>query len=123
MKRIVFAVTLALIGMTSVAIAQAAHRNATPKEIAAIKDGMATMLKDSDSAKFRNVIVDDKAGIACGMVNAKTSMGGYAGFTYLMATVWPMPKGSPPNIGVLGIDANDETSWQQQCEEKGLTAR
>ncbi|KZC24064.1 hypothetical protein RHOFW104T7_10680 [Rhodanobacter thiooxydans] len=109
--------------ISTAAIAQAVHRNATPKELAAIKEGMATMLKDADSAKFRNVFVDDKTGMACGMVNAKNGMGGYTGFTYFMATVWPMPKGSPPNIGVLGIDADDETSWQQQCEEKRLTAR
>lgn len=120
MKRLLMAMTLLA---SSVAIAQAAHRNATPKEIAAIKDGMATMLKDADSAKFRNVIIEGKDGLACGMVNAKNSMGGYSGFTYFEALVWPATKGSAPMVNVLGIDADDEAIWQKQCQEKGLTAK
>jgi len=36
-------------------------------------------LKDPDSAKFREVHYNRNNGVACGLVNAKNSMGGYVG--------------------------------------------
>lgn len=55
----------------------------------ALRDSFADKLKDSDSAKFKDIhqIPGDVAGlwIVCGDVNAKNSYGAYAGFVPFMA--------------------------------------
>ena len=49
------------------------------------REGLATTLKDADSAKFRN-LRKDTFGKICGQVNSKNSYGAYAGFTHFY--VW-----------------------------------
>lgn len=48
-----------------------------PKDRA--KDAVRLLLKDPDSAKFRDVQHNRRTGTSCGLVNAKNSMGGYVG--------------------------------------------
>lgn len=48
-----------------------------PKDRA--KDAVRAILKDPDSAKFKDVQYNRKTGVSCGVVNAKNSMGGYVG--------------------------------------------
>lgn len=43
-------------------------------------------LKDPSSAVFRDVTVNAKNGTACGLVNAKNSMGGYVGMRGFLKT-------------------------------------
>jgi hypothetical protein len=46
-----------------------------------LQESIKEQLKDSDSAKFRNMILtDEESGLACGEVNSKNSLGGYVGF-------------------------------------------
>ncbi len=50
------------------------------------KKQVLNLLKDADSAKFRNIYVIDKS-LVCGEVNAKNSYGGYTGFTFYYTLV------------------------------------
>ena len=55
------------------------------KEISWIRvnqDRLRAQLKDGESARFRNLFVSRAGGapVACGEVNAKNALGGYAGF-------------------------------------------
>ena len=51
------------------------------KSIAIVQAHVLEAMKDPDSAKFRNVAATTTGAFVCGEVNAKNSMGGYAGFT------------------------------------------
>jgi len=57
------------------------------KLIAKRQSEVAQLLKDPDSAKFRNVYVSEiySEPIVCGEVNGKNSYGAYAGYTTFMA--------------------------------------
>ncbi len=45
----------------------------------AVKAVAAGLLKNPDSAKFRNVTIDNQTGVVCGYINGTNAMGGYAG--------------------------------------------
>lgn len=49
------------------------------RPIEAAKDAVRTSLKDPASAIFGDIKVNGDTGAACGLVNAKNSMGGYVG--------------------------------------------
>lgn len=57
---------------------------ASNADLAAIKTSMEDRLKDSDSAKFKDVRIS-KDGTTCGLVNAKNSYGAYSGFEPFLA--------------------------------------
>ncbi len=44
------------------------------------KESVANLMKDTESAKFRNLSVDEKSNVVCGEVNSKNSYGAMAGF-------------------------------------------
>ena len=80
---------------------------------------MQKALKDPESARFRNITIEDQssfkpevAGIACGQVNAKNSFGGYTGFKSFMV--------------VGGIPMEDSSSasfvrlWNKHCTRSQL---
>jgi len=84
------------------------------------EDHVKEILKDPDSAKFRNVgviipkVLDtEKSGVVCGEVNSKNSFGGYVGFTNFVV--------------IAGLPAIDDRSsgfvhlWNKQCAHKPIT--
>lgn len=90
-------------------------RDATPKELAAIKADLEMKLKDASSAKLQRVRVrGDKF---CGMVNAKNSFGAYSGYSPVGGMVFKDTTGKQL-AAVIGLDSPEET--RQMCEENGL---
>lgn len=73
------------------------------------------LLKDPDSAKFRNVRVQAHPGapsMLCGEVNAKTPMGGYGGFIRFISA-------GATALTVLELDDNDRDFhryWARFCK-------
>lgn len=72
----------------------------------AVKEGVASRLKDPDSVKFRNLVerLDEDGtptAIYCGEFNGKNSYGGYAGYTLYVAYV---------EKGELQIHTNAQTN-------------
>ena len=47
------------------------------------KQTLASRLKDSESAKFKNLTLSSKK-VVCGQVNAKNAYGGYTGYNYFI---------------------------------------
>ncbi|MER9833399.1 hypothetical protein NKJ28_00280 [Mesorhizobium sp. M0145] len=77
------ALLVAILAATSPALAFEPHSVNQAQE-KAIQDGVKESLKDPDSAKFKGLLAIKQvegADIACGLVNAKNSFGGYGGFT------------------------------------------
>lgn len=56
----------------------------TKKDVEALKVAMESRLKDSESARFKGVVILDD-GTTCGQVNSKNSFGAYSGFEPFMA--------------------------------------
>lgn len=92
------------------ATALAAGSAATTADLSAIKHAMEDRLKDSDSAKLKDVRIA-KDGTTCGLVNAKNSYGAYAGYEPFIAM-----KLSPGNFYVLGV--GEEPG--KLCTSKGI---
>ena len=90
-------------------------RDATPKELAAIKAGLETQLKDASSAKLLRVRV--KGNDFCGLLNAKNAFGAYAGYSPIMGMVFKDTTGKQL-AAVLGVDSPEVT--RDMCEQKGL---
>lgn len=111
MKRVVLVLLLAAFA----AHAEDAVRDATSKELAAIKADLETKLKDAASAKFQRVRVKD--GYFCGLVNAKNSYGAYAGYKPIMGMVFNDTTGKKL-AAVIGLDSPEVT--RTMCAEKGL---
>lgn len=86
---------------------------------AALREAMEENLKDSDSAKFKN-IKHKPSGAAgmwdlCGEVNAKNSFGAYSGYSPFYGVAMKN-KGQPVHYIVLSIG---EVAGQM-CQEKGM---
>lgn len=77
-------------------------------------------LKDSDSAKFRDVeFRQSEAGgywTMCGHVNAKNAYGGYVGFTRFMGAAM---IGEDKKLSYLVMTVDHEIA-NQMCAQKGL---
>ncbi len=58
--------------------------DADQRDIEEIKVAMEDRLKDSESAKFKRVVILED-GTTCGQVNSKNSFGAYSGFEPFMA--------------------------------------
>lgn len=113
----------------SAAPVQAESRSATPAEIELAREGMQELLKDADSAKFRNVRfgVGSSKATVCGDVNAKNTFGAYAGFTAFVghfigpddyensAAVRHAPK-----ILIFKVDEEPDGAAAIMCATKGI---
>lgn len=108
--RILFA--LVLVGFA--AHAQEQLREATPKEVAAIKADLETKLKDASSAKFQNVRV--KGDHFCGLVNSKNSYGAYAGYTPIGGMLFKIE--GKQAAAVIGLDSPEAT--RSVCQIQGI---
>lgn len=104
MKRIILGATLAAYAVAAMAT------GLTAEEIERLRSAMDGRLKDSQSARFKDVRVGDK-GTTCGLVNAKNSYGAFAGYVPFMAV-----KISTGDFYVVDIG---EVAGQV-CQKKGI---
>ena len=81
------------------------------------KSSIEEMLKDADSAEFRDVVISfySDSPVTCGQVNAKNSFGGYAGFKDFVA-------GKSAGIRVIRGDGQMKDSefdkvWNAACQD------
>ena len=78
--------------------------------IDAAKARIVSMLKDPDSAKFKDVAVSVSSGAVCGRVNAKNSHGGYVGFRRFIV--------SPEVIKLEGDESVPmDYRWDELCSD------
>jgi len=76
------------------------------------QDSVKRLLKDPDSAKFRNIFVNkSKKGftVVCGEVNAKNSFGGYTGFQRFIS------GGTPDTTFLEESVADFPNAWNMLC--------
>lgn len=107
---------LALLLIAGAVHAGNAVRDATPKELAAIKADLELRLKDAGSAKLQSVRV--KGEKFCGLVNAKNSYGAYAGYKPISGMVFKDATGKQL-AAVIGISPPEDVV-RQICEDDGL---
>lgn len=105
----------AVLWLSAPAYAGDAVRDATPKELAAIKADLEMKLKDASSAKLQSVRV--KGDKFCGMVNAKNSYGAYAGYSPIGGMVFKDTSGKQL-AAVMSLDSPQVT--REMCEQDGL---
>lgn len=105
MKRIILGVML----VTSAAPVFATELAA--EEVEALRSAMDGSLKDSASARFKDVKLGKDGITVCGMVNSKNSYGAYAGFEPFAAT-----KLSSGKFFVAGIGK----AAGQVCRDRGM---
>lgn len=84
------------------------------KPINGVEQAVKSMLKDPDSAAFSLVKVYPDTGAACGMVNAKNSLGGYVGS-------WPFVFVPGKGATLPPDEAGSSASTAEQIQ--ALTAR
>ncbi|MBC7860285.1 MAG: hypothetical protein H7Z39_16250 [Burkholderiaceae bacterium] len=75
------------------------------------RNAVLAMLKDADSAKFRNVRSVGDGLFVCGEVNAKNSYGGYVGFKKFYFD-WPDGLAN-----IDGVDGYVEYVFSEKCNE------
>lgn len=90
-------------------------RDATQKEIAAIRHGMERDLLDAQSARFDSVKV--KGNYMCGMVNAKNKLGAYVGYTPFTGMIFRDTTGKLL-AAPMGVDSPEVT--RSMCEQYGI---
>lgn len=83
---------------------------ANQRDVAELKVAMEDRLKDSESARFKRVVILDD-GTTCGQVNSKNSFGAYSGFEPFMAM-----KLSTGKFYVL--DVGEES--RSVCKDRGV---
>lgn len=103
-------VLIALLSIASVSSVSAAGIAGTASDIKALRVAMDDKLKDSDSAKFKDVRIAGD-GVTCGLVNSKNSYGAYSGYQPFMAM-----KLSSGKFFVLSVDE----AAGQVCASKGI---
>ena len=113
MRKLIAALLLVLVAGN--AMADGVVRDATPKELVAIRAGLETLLMDAASARLLRVRV--KGNEFCGLVNAKNAFGAYAGYVPISGMVMKDTTGKQLAF-VLGLDAPEVT--RDMCEQKGL---
>ena len=84
--------------------------SASPQDLQGIKSAMDDRLKDSESAKLKDVRIA-KDGTVCGLVNAKNSYGAYAGYEPFIGM-----KLSTGRFYVVGVGSESG----QLCASKGI---
>lgn len=93
-----------------------AVRDATPKELGAIKADLEMKLKDASSAKLQRVRV--KGDKFCGLVNSKNGFGAYAGYSPISGMVFKDTTGKQL-AAVIGFGPPEEVT-RKVCEDDGL---
>jgi hypothetical protein len=83
----------------------------TPNQTRAIEQEVKTLLRDPQSAQFRNIKANDKH-VFCGEVNSKNGFGGYGGFTKFLGFF--KENGKPVVSPIMGDTAHTV------CEGAGL---
>jgi hypothetical protein len=80
-----------------------------PERIRLAKDAVRDVLREPDTAQFRNVV--DHGHVVCGEVNAKNGFGGFTGFQDFYVI------GKPPRRAVLVDERSDFTAeiWADNC--------
>lgn len=101
---------------SSATLANEPVRDATPKEIEAIRAGMERQLLDAQSARFNSVKV--KGQHMCGMVNSKNRMGAYAGYRPFTGMIFKDTTGKLL-AAPMGVDA-DEAVARSMCKQQGI---
>lgn len=91
-------------------------RDATPKEIEAVRSAMERDLLDAESARFNSVKV--KGNYLCGLVNAKNRMGAYAGYKPFTGMVFKDETGKLL-AAPMGLDSSPEVI-HSMCAQKGI---
>lgn len=113
MKKEILAVVVAICSFSSFAA------STPPKVIEADLRAVATLLKDPDSAKFKDIrfIASDVKGEweMCGLVNAKNSYGAYGGFQTFIGSAFTNNRKKPSYVFI----AIGETAIQM-CEKRGI---
>lgn len=84
--------------------------DADKRDLDEIKAAMEDRLKDSESARFKRVVILDD-GTTCGQVNSKNSFGAYSGFEPFMAM-----KLSSGKFYVLDVGE----SSRSVCKDRGV---
>lgn len=96
-------------------LAHAAPREATDKELVAIKRALENRLKDAESARLKDVLVEGE--FVCGLVNAKNSYGAYAGYSHFVGMVFVDTTGKTV-AAVVGV--GDKGIEAKMCANKGI---
>lgn len=94
-------------------------RAITKKEMEDLRDRLSKSLKDSDSAKYKDVFIAieaDGTQHACGSINAKNSYGGYTGFSRFVAINLLMPQFETGSIDEKRLF--DASTWKSYCTLK-----
>lgn len=114
MRQLTFLFTLAIVAGSAYAAPKESAKEKKARDqreaqmIAAAKKGIAYTLVDPDSANFREVFVAPNEVAVCGQINAKNSLGGYAGFRRFIY--------SPAKQGIDGDGCYFvEARWQSRC--------
>ncbi|MGH8032507.1 MAG: hypothetical protein ACREO8_09130 [Luteimonas sp.] len=102
--------------LASGAGAQTSVRDATSKEIAAIRKAMERDLLDAESARFDSVKV--KGEDMCGLVNAKNSMGAYVGYRAFNGMIFKDTTGKLL-AAPMGMSGSEEVT-RTMCAQKGI---
>lgn len=93
------------------------------KKVAEAKSAIEVILKDPSSAQYRNLRVYSE-GVVCGEVNAKNSMGGYAGFTPF---IYNGEELSGVKMGARDFDfddwCNDSLNKREAHRQRALAAQ
>lgn len=97
-------------------LVHATPREATDKELAAVKRALENRLKDAESSRLKDVLVEGE--YVCGLVNAKNSYGAYAGYSHFVGMLFAGKDGKPPIAIVVGI--GDKGIEAQMCANKGI---
>lgn len=98
-----------LLGTLAVSMSAVAG-SVSPQDLKGIKSAMDDRLKDSESAKLKDVRIAED-GTVCGLVNAKNSYGAYAGYEPFIAM-----KLSTGKFYVVGVGPESG----QLCASKGI---
>lgn len=95
-------------------------RPITTAEMKIVRAAMEEKLKDAESAKYKDVMVVDKAiGETCGQVNAKNSYGAYQGYKWFLGMLVGKDGAGYTDGMVLQIDSEGAIA-QTMCRQKGM---
>lgn len=107
---------LLLLLVVGTALSEEQVREATPKEIEAIRTAMERDLHDAQSARFNSVRV--KGNDMCGLVNAKNLMGAYVGYRPFTGMVFKDQTGKLL-AAPMGVDSSPVVV-RAICADKGI---
>lgn len=125
MKKYALKGILLCAAMAGIASTEAApkSRPATPKEIALIRAYLDNVLKDAESARFKDVVIWLKPGpepvhSICGQVNSKNSYGAYGGYKTFFGALVPDDK--EPMALVISMDEVADAMCEKEKNGTGV---